>query len=430
VARRHRRQAIAALGLLALGLGGGLARTPHQPWPAEAAPPGPTPATTAAALITATPVPASASSGVVGSASAVYYDDGREVFVAQADGSGRFALGILPPDNEFIPHAAGGRLLYSDGAYWLATSQGQRFSVAAPPLIGNEKVFAAWPSPDGTRIAWQLYAPATYGTRLSNLGASRIVVTDSGGGGARTVLQQASGSIHGDVPELVGWRAEGQPVAGGPPGTLLLATRLAAEADGTRLRGLLELDPSISDLVNDYLPPLGDADLPVGQTLSVSQDGRMVTYAPAQALLPSGEGPLPTALSVLDLRTGATRLVDRAAAYPGGTDARHPWTRYPYFSARAGAPISPDDAHVLYTVVTVTYPDGALAPHLDEVARMASLASGQATTLAQGARALGWLSAGTALVRRQDGLYAVDITTKAARRIVEGHNLRFLGVRG
>jgi hypothetical protein len=262
----------------------------------------------------------------------------------------------------------------------------------------------------------------------TNLGISRIVVTDASGGGAQTIMQQAGGSTYGDVGELFGWRAGGVPVQGGPRGTLLLQTRIAAVSDGTQLRGLQELDPSIGDLVDDFLPPL-TSDLPTSQALSLSADTRLVTYAPSQARLPSGEGPLPTTLAVLDLATMRSVALDDRANYPSAPDGRHPWTRYPFFSQRGGAPISPDDKRIVYTVVDVTYPDGALVPKLEETAEIASLVTHTRAQLAEGARAEGWLDAATAIVRKADGLYAVDITTKQQRLIVRGTNLVFLGLR-
>jgi hypothetical protein len=108
---------------------------------------------------------------------------------------------------------------------------------------------------------------------------------------------------------------------------------------------------------------------------------------------------------------------------------RHPWTRYPFFSQRGGAPIAPDDVHVLYTQVSVTYPDGTLTPHLEETTEVASLVSGHHVQLATAARGVGWLDATTAIVRKADGLYAVNLATHRQRRIVAGHNLVFLGVR-
>jgi hypothetical protein len=366
--------------------------------------------------------------GAVGSAPGIYYDDGREIFVVGADGNGRVALAVLPPNADFIPQAANGRLLYFDGNYWLATPQGQRLPVTPPALGPGETVYAARLSPDGTRIAWQLYSPASYADRETNLGVSRIVVTDALGGGAHTVMQQGGGSTYGDVGELFGWWTAGLPVLGGPRGALLLQTRIADLADGTQERGLQELDPSIGDLVDDFLPPL-TTDLPQAEALSLSADTRLVTYAPSQARLPSGEGPLPTTLAVLDLATLRSVTLDDRATYPTAPDGRNPWTRYVYFSARGGAPISPDDQRIIYTVVDVTYPDGATTPHLDETAEIASLLTHSKAQLAAGARAVGWLDAATAIVRKVDGLYAVDITTKQQRLIVGGSNLRFLGLR-
>jgi hypothetical protein len=374
-----------------------------------------------------TPTPAP-TQGALGRSGGIYYDDGREIFIVGLDGSGQAALAVLPPGSDFIPQVANGRLLYYDGNYWLATPQGQKLPVTPPALGPGETIFAARLSPEGNRIAWQLYSPATYTNLQTNLGVSRIVVTDASGGGAQTVMQQAGGATYGDVGELFGWRAGGVPVRGGPRGTLLLQTRVAAVGDGTEQRGLQELDPSIGDLVDDFLPPVS-SDLPSAQPLSLSADSRLVTYVPSRARLPSGEGPLPTTLAVLDLATMRSVALDDRANYPTAPDARHPWTRYPFFSQRGGAPISPDDRRVLYTLVDVTYPDGALVPTLTESAEIASLVTHTRAQLADGARAEGWLDASTAIVRKANGLYAVDITGKRQRLIVRGANLVFLGLR-
>ena len=53
-----------------------------------------------------------------------------------------------------------------------------------------------------------------------NTGASRIVISDTSGGNARTLLQQQAGKTYGDLPLIYGWRT-------GRPPTLLVQTSYA-----------------------------------------------------------------------------------------------------------------------------------------------------------------------------------------------------------
>jgi hypothetical protein len=213
-------------------------------------------------------------------------------------------------------------------------------------------------------------------------------------------------------------------------------------------RGLLEYDPAIGDLVNDYLPP-GNADIPPQRAFSVSADGLWAVYGDSNVLTPSGEGPLARAIDALSLNTNVVVPIDDARNYPSTaqvvtTEARKVGKRtvqrtvtstlrlYQYFSHHAY--MAPGDGRVLYTGLTVSYPPGALVPRVQSSVFVATLGTGSTrasshTLVATDAEAAGWLSGHVAVIMRADGLYAVDVVSGGSHELAIGAGAQFIGAR-
>ena len=148
----------------------------------------------------------------------------------------------------------------------------------------------------------------------------------------------------------------------------------------------------------------------------------------------------------LNLNTNAVVALDAASAYPTQDQlvtlqrrrvgARVLTTRTveavrlsQYVSHHAA--VAPDDAHLLYTILTVSYPTGARVPRVQERVMLATMANGTHRVLEADARAEGWLNSRLAVVARADGLYSIDSGTGATTRLAGGNgaSLHFIGVR-
>jgi len=379
----------------------------------------------------------------------VYYRDGSSVYAVYPDGSGRTLVATSPvspalPQPRLLPD---GRLLYATGSGFAAVDRyGRNEGIRVPDLNAGEAVWSVTPAPDGKTLAWQLFAPANVDGATVNTGSGRIVLTGRfGDPGIPVFMGQASGR-DGQVPVLVGWRGSSPYGAGGP--TLLLQNLYSANDAPARIalnaeRGLLEYDPTIGDVVNDYLPP-GGGDIPLQRAFTVSGDGRWTVYGDDNALTPSGEGPLARSIVALNLDTNAVAPLDATRNYSdtgsitttrkirvGTRDVTIRTTTtlrlYQYFSHNAY--IAPGDGRVLYTRLTVSYPPDARVPHVDRQVIVASMDGRSHTVVARDAEGVGWLNGTVAVLKRPDGLYSVDVVSGVSAKIAAGAGTRFIGVR-
>jgi hypothetical protein len=384
----------------------------------------------------------------------IYYQDGATVYAVNPDGSNRTVVATLPAGDTFQPQLLpDGRLLYraSPGSVAVVDSDGRHNGLQTPDLNPGEVVWSVMPSPDGRTLAWQIFAPAQLGDYTTNAGTSRIALTGRFGEAALTVFSGQASGANGQVPVLLGWRRSSPYSLGGP--TLLLQD-LYSHGDGkagvvpNTTRGLLEYDPAIRDLVNDYLPPL-EGDIPPERTFSVSADGLWAVYGNANVLTPSGEGPLARAIDALSLNTNVVVPIDDARNYRSTapfvtTVVRKVGKRmvqrtvtttlrlYQYFGHHAY--MAPGDGRVLYTLLTVSYPPGALVPRVQRSVLVATLGAGSPrasghTLLARDAEAAGWLSGDVAVIKRADGLYAVDVVRGGSHALAMGAGAQFIGAR-
>ena len=384
----------------------------------------------------------------------IYYQDGATVYAVNPDGSNRTVVATLPAGDTFQPQLLpDGRLLYraSPGSLAVVDPSGRHNGLQTPDLNPGEVVWSVMPSPDGRTLAWQIFAPAQLGDYTTNAGTSRIALTGRFGEAALTVFSGQASGANGQVPVLLGWRRSSPYSLGGP--TLLLQD-LYSHGDGkagvlpNTTRGLLEYDPTIRDLVNDYLPPL-EGDIPPERTFSVSADGLWAVYGNAHVLTPSGEGPLARAIDALSLNTNVVVPIDDARNYRSTapfvtTAVRKVGKRtvqrtvtttlrlHQYFGHHAY--IAPGDGRVLYTLLTVSYPPGALVPHVQRSVLVATLGAPSArasghTLVARDAEAAGWLSDHVAVIKRTDGLYAVDVVRGGSHELAMGAGAQFIGAR-
>jgi hypothetical protein len=384
----------------------------------------------------------------------IYYQDGATVYAVNADGSNRTVVATLPAGATFQPQLLpDGRLLYSaaPGSVAVVDHYGRHEGLQTPDLKPGEVVWSVVPSPDGRTLAWQIFAPAQLGDYTTNAGTSRIALTGRFGEAALTVFSGQASGANGRVPVLLGWRRSSPYSLGGP--TLLLQD-LYSHGDGkagvlpNTTRGLLEYDPAIGDLVNDYLPPL-EGDIPPERTFSVSTDGLWAVYGDANVVTPSGEGPLARALDALNLNTNVVVPIDDARTYPstapfvttvvrkvGKRTVRRTVTSrlrlYQYFGHHAY--MAPGDGRVLYTLLTVSYPPGALVPRVQRSVLVATLGAGSTrasghTLVAKDAEAAGWLSGHVAVIKRADGLYAVDVVRGGSYELAMGAGAQLIGTR-
>ena len=442
--------------------------TPAPPTPtgATAASPTASPATapiiaarsataTVAAVTSPTTATASAAANGAGTLPIVYYQDGRNVYAVNPWGTGRTLLATLPQSNTIPPQLMGdGRLLYpTSNGFAAINGYSQTTSIATPTLGPGEQVWSVAPSPDGTALAWELFTQQSFNAGqpdayTTNAGSARVVVSGRFGGDGPTVMT-ATAQTAGRMPIIAGWRAS-SPYGSGDA-TLLLQNAYSASSlpDNVLLsarRGLVEYDPAIHDVVNDYLPPTDSSAIPAQRDFAVSPDGGWAVYGDSFAFPPSGEDAMAQKIVALNLNTNAVAALDAASAYPTQDQLvtlqrrrvgkRVLTTRtveavrlYQYVSHHAA--VAPDDAHILYTVLTVSYPTGARVPRVRERVMLATMANGTHRVLDADARAEGWLNGRLAVVARADGLYSIDIGTGAATRLARGNgaSLHFIGVR-
>ncbi|HXT34370.1 MAG TPA: hypothetical protein VN837_02225 [Chloroflexota bacterium] len=353
----------------------------------------------------------------------IVYDDGQQVVLIPASGSGPVGLANLSPSPSAFkrPRYAGWQFTYYDNGYMLGDIYGHRQAIT-PPINAGEDVYDVWPSPDGQYLAWQFVTSGTIEGLDVNMAASRIVITDQQGRNPRVLLQAAAGA-NGDIPIIYGWRA-------GSPPTLLVQTSYASSAMFGLHRGLEEFDPAVNDMVGDYFPPLGGNSLPTGEVLGVSPSGQFAVFATADGSLPSGEGQFPLAISVMHLPARHIVAIDTASSYHDKATKKLPAPRATFFSRQAF--ISPDDTRIAYTREDVLYPKGATAPLIRPIAMVANLGGGGKADIAADDQVMGWQDAQTVVVYREntsaDGLYAVNVSSDAGTLLVGGRNLRVDGI--
>jgi len=406
----------------------------------------------ARATVTPTTIPTPAPSSLL---PLVYYQNGRGVYAVNHDGGGKALVATMPASTTVRPQLLpDGRLLYptnATGSTFAAVDRFGRLSgIRTPGLYAGETVWSVTPAPDGRSLAWQLFAPLHIGRYPVNTGVGRVVLTGRFGEGGATIFTTRADSRYGAVQVALGWRPS-SPYGSGRP-TLLLQDLYGSvdPADGVgfnTMRGLLEYDPAIADLVGDYLPPL-TSDVPPQRALTVSADGVWTVYGDANSFTPSGDGPLARVLGALNLNTNRVVALDTAGHYPTTralttTHRRKAGKRvvttrvrtgtlrlYQYFSHNAY--VAPGDARVLYTVLTVSYPRGALVPQVQHSAEVATLDGKHRTAVAPGeAQGEGWLDGHTAVIARAGGLYSVDINKGTTTKLVGGAPARlfYIGVR-
>ncbi|HVA92457.1 MAG TPA: hypothetical protein VNL71_21765 [Chloroflexota bacterium] len=354
----------------------------------------------------------------------IVYDDGQQVILIPTSGAGPVALADLSPSPSAFkrPRFTGWQFTYYDNGYMLGDIFGHRHAIT-PPINAGEEVYDVWPSPDGQYLAWQFVTSGIIEGLNINMAASRIVITDQQGRNPRVLLQAAAGGTYGDIPIIYGWRAASPP-------TLLVQMSYASSAMFGLHRGLEEFDPSVNDLVGDYFPPLSDNTLPTGEVLGVSPSGQFAVFATADGNLPTGEGQFPLAISVMRLPARNSTEIDTASAYHDKATKKLPAPRAVVFSRQAF--ISPDDTRIAYTRDDVLYPRGATAPLIRPIAMLANLNGGGKADIAPDERVMGWQDAQTVVVAREntstDGLYAVNLNSKASTLLVKGVTLRVDGI--
>ncbi len=441
------------------------ATAPPSPTGTTAASPAASPATapiiaassataTAAAVASPTTATASAAANGAGTLPIVCYQDGRNVYAVNPWGTGRTLLATLPQSNTIPPQLMDdGRLLYpTSNGFAAINGYSQTTGIATPSLGPGEQVWSVVPSPDGTALAWEMFTQQSFNVGQPDAyraaGTGRVVVSGRFGGDGPTVMA-ATAQTAGQLPIIAGWRAS-SPYGSGDA-TLLLQNTYSASSlpDNVLLsarRGLVEYDPAIHDVVNDYLPPTDSSAIPAQRDFTVSPDGAWAVYGDSFAFPPSGEDAMAQKIVALNLNTNAVVALDAASAYPiqdqlvtlqrRRVGARVATTRtveavrlYQYVSHHAA--VAPDDAHILYTILTVSYPTGARVPRVQEHVMLATMAGGAHSVLAADARAEGWLNSRLAVVARADGLYSIDIGTGVTTRLAGGNGafLHFIGVR-
>jgi len=409
---------------------------------------------TVAAVTSPTTATASAAANGAGTLPIVYYQDGRNVYAVNPWGTGRTLLATLPQSNTIPPQLMGdGRLLYpTSNGFAAINGYSQMTGIATPTLGPGEQVWSVVPSPNGTALAWEMFTQQSFNVGQPDAyraaGTARVVVSGRFGGDGPTVMT-ATAQTAGQMPIIAGWRPT-SPYGSGDATLLLQNTYSASSLPDNLLlsarRGLVEYDPAIHDVVNDYLPPTDSSAIPAQRDFTVSPDGAWAVYGDSFAFPPSGEDAMAQKIVALNLNTNAVAALDVASAYPTQDQLvtlqrrrvgkRVLTTRtveavrlYQYVSHHAA--VAPDDAHILYTVLTVSYPTGARVPRVRERVMLATMANGTHRVLDADARAEGWLNGRLAVVARADGLYSIDIGTGAATRLVRGNgaSLHFIGVR-
>ena len=353
----------------------------------------------------------------------IVYDNGSQMLLIKPDGKGRAGLSFLSAASGKRPRFSGGwRYVYYNNGFWVGDIYGHQQFVA-PPALAGEEVYDAIPSPDGQYLAWQMTGRGTVGGNSINTAASRIVVTDASGGNAHTLVQASAGSANGDIPLLFGWRP-------GYPPTVLVQINYSSAAMFGLHKGLQEFDPVLGDMVNDYLPPLGEDTLPQGEVLGLSPSGGSIIYATQDAPLPSGEGPLPVNLLAMTTKGRVVSTIDVAASHKDKPFKHYPAPKAYVFARQAF--VSPDDSRIAYTRLDVIYPPGALKPLLRPIACLANLDGTAKAEFGPDERVVGWSDGHTVLVRRENtrtnGIYTVNLNTGATRLVALGSGLRVDGI--
>ena len=389
----------------------------------------------------------------------VYYQNGPRVYAAYPDGSGAVLVATLPtaPVSETVrPQLLpDGRLLYETNVAASTFAAVDRFGrgsgIRTPALSPGETVWSVAPSPGGRSLAWQLFAPLPLPSYVLSTGVGRVVLTGRFGEGGTTLFTTRADARLGAVQTLLSWRASSLYSSGDP--TLLLQDLYGAvdAANGVGLntvRGLIEYDPAIADIVNDYLPPLS-SDVPPRRALTVSADGTWTVYGDANAFTPSGDGPpLARRIAALNLNTNQDLALDTASRYPTTqaltqTVRRKVGTRvvttrvsagtlrlYQYFSHNVY--VAPGDGRTLYTRLTISYPRGARLPQVEHSALVATMDGKSRKAIVSGdVEGAGWLDSHTAVVKRAGGLYSVNVDSGAMMKLASGApgSLYFIGVR-
>ena len=400
----------------------------------------------------ATPSLTASPTAVAPSVPPVYYQDGfqggRAIYAVYPDGTGPTLIAAIPRGNPLQPVLfPDGRLAYPAGnGFAVFDRYGHRYGLGTPTLNAGEAVWSIAPSPDGRTLAWQLFAPLQFSTYTTEEGVARIVLTGRFGGAGTTIFTAQAESQYGQVPVLVGWRQFSPYSAGGP--TLLLQDLYSGSNPSLGLlpnvrRGLLEYDPQVDDLVNDYSPP-GNSDIPPQRALTVSGDGVWAVFGDGNSFTPSGEGSLAQVVDALNLDTNAAVQLDSARNYPTSTTVvttrkrkvkkRTVTTRvttqlrlYQYFSSRAY--VAPGDGRVLYTLLTVSYPPGSLQPRVASSTLVATMDGRTRVVAAADAEAQGWLNGHMAVIKRADGLYTLDVVSGGMSRLAIGAGARYIGAR-
>jgi hypothetical protein len=195
-------------------------------------------------------------------------------------------------------------------------------------------------------------------------------------------------------------------------------------------KGLEEFDPVLDDLVGDWLPPLEEGTQPTGEVLGISPGGHGIVYATSDAIAPSGEGPLPSAINVMMFDGRKVYQLDLASAHHDKALPKQPVPSMYVFSRQAF--ISPDDSRVAYTRLDFIYPKGTLTPYIRPVACLANIDGTGKVDLEAGYRVMGWTDSHTLVLRKDDepdtGLYSFDINSKSKSLIVKGVNLEVNGI--
>lgn len=413
-----------------------------------------TPIPTSTPAASPTPLPTATPS--LPSLPPVYYWDGKTVYAVYPNGTNATAVVSLSPNSLPAPQLLpDGRLLYAiQGQFATVDRYGRRSGIRPPDLAAGECIWTVSSSPDDRTLAWQILSTTQPGRCATDPQSVRVALTGRFGDAGVTTARAQFDAAHGQAPVVLGWRPNSPYGLGGP--TLLLQDLYSRFDLGSRIlpnttRGLLEFDPAIGDLVNDYLPPL-NSDIPGQRAFAVSADGVWAVYGDSPGMTPSGEGPLMRRILALNLNTNSVALLDDVHNYPTSktvvtvtkqviADKKHKGQKrtvthktsttlrlYQYISHHAY--VAPDDRRVLYTLLTVSYPPGALTPRVEDTAMVASIdGRSPGTVVAKNAQGEGWLNSTTMVIKEKDGLYAVDVASGSSTRLARGSGVEFIGVR-
>jgi hypothetical protein len=342
---------------------------------------------------------------------AIVFDDGMQVVMLPVGGAPVALSNLSANSGPFKrPRFSGQGFIYYDGAFFLGDIYGHHAPIP-PPTTTDELVYDAWPSPDSRYVAWVLVTPGTWHGVKFSMAASRIVLTDQAGANPKVLLQQTIDGA-GGVPIVYGWRV-------GNPATLLVQNSYGFVG---LHKGLEEFNPVTGDLVGDWLPPTGENTQPVGEVLGLSPTGASMVYSTKDAVLPSGEGPLPVNLWVMTLNGRTSTLIDIATQHKDPALPKQPAPSTYAFSRQAF--ISPDETLVAYTRLDVIYPKGVRVPYIRPVACIARTNGASKADLVAGFRVMGWVDSNTLVLRKDDqpdtGLYTYSLSSSTKTRVAPG----------